>query len=400
MSSTTSRKPQDAAKSFPLARTIWRRTMCSMKGSLPSPETAPALKHMTSLALVGLATALSTMAGQHLAATDVVMLHLGAIALAATRLGRGPAVTAAAASVLAYDFFRVPPYHTLKVEDERHLLTFAMMFGMGLFISHLSTRIRREALQARAAAVRADIEETRSSLLSSVSHDLRTPLATITGAASTLRDQNTNLDAEQRSELIDAICVEAERLERLVRNLLDMTRLQAGVGEVKREWVPLDEIVGSALSRVEAQLSGRKVSAEIPADLPLVSVDPLLIEQLFVNLLENVARHTPPATAVEIRARACDGGLEADVADHGTGIPLGLEQRIFDKFFRATAAANGAGLGLAVCRAIAVAHGGTLEVVGGSGGALFRLRLPAVGAAPSIPEDTDALTERGRADET
>jgi two-component system, OmpR family, sensor histidine kinase KdpD len=182
-----------------------------------------------------------------------------------------------------------------------------------------------------------------------------------------------------------------------VRNLLDMTRLQAGAVEIKREWVPLDEVVGSALSRVESQLAGRKVLAEIPAHLPLVSVDPVLIEQLFVNLLENVARHTPAGTAVEIRARRCSDGVQADVADHGTGIPIGLEQRIFEKFFRGTARPSGAGRGLAICRAIAVAHGGRLEVAGGpDGGAVFRLRLPAVGSPPSsIPEDVDSEIERG-----
>ena len=342
------------------------------------------------IVLVAIATAAGVVARGHLAPADVVMLYLLGIGVAAARLGRGPSLLASALSVLAYDIFLVPPLYTIKVEDERHLLTFAMMFVVGLAINHLTQRIRREAEQAKAAALRARTEEMRSSLLSAVSHDLRTPLAAITGAASTLRTGGDALDLGQRADLVDAICVEAERLDRLVRNLLDMTRLESGAVQIRREWVPLDEIVGSALARLDGQLSGRAVKAHVPDDLPLVSVDPVLIEQLFVNLLENVVRHTPPGAAVEISARARPGGVEVQVADQGPGIAAGDEQRIFDKFFRGTTtAAVGAGLGLAICRAIAAVHEGTLAAENGrQGGAIFRLQLPVGGAAPApLPVD-------------
>jgi K+-sensing histidine kinase KdpD len=353
--------------------------------------------HVASLILVGGATAVGIMARAHLAPADVVMLYLVVIGLAAARLGRWPAVTASTVSVLAYDFFLVPPLYTLKVEDERHLLTFAMMFVVGISISHLTLRIRREAQQAKAAAIRAETEEMRSSLLSAVSHDLRTPLAAITGAATTLRDQDANLDRAQRADLADAICVEAERLDRLVRNLLDMTRLESGAVQVKREWVPLDEIVGSALARLDSHLAGRKIQADIPDDLPLVSVDPVLVEQVFINLLENVSRHTPGGSSVEIGARCNGDAVQIEVADRGPGIPRGFEQRIFEKFFRGTTSdLNGAGLGLAVCRAIATAHGGTLEAANRTaGGAVFRLELPLVGTPPSLPSDLERASTNG-----
>jgi two-component system, OmpR family, sensor histidine kinase KdpD len=339
--------------------------------------------------LVAAATGAGVLGRRHLAPADLVMLYLLVIAVAAARLGRGPSLAASALSVLAYDMFLVPPFYTLKVEDERHLLTFAMMFLVGLATSHLTQRIRREAELTKAAELRARTEEVRSSLLSAVSHDLRTPLGAITGAASTLRGAGDTLDGAQRADLVDAICVEAARLDRLVRNLLDMTRLDSGTLQIARDWVPLDEVVESALGRLDDQLSGRAVRADIPDQLPLVSVDPVLLEQLFVNLLDNVVRHTPATAAVTITARHDDTSVvQVDVADEGPGLAPGDEQRVFQKFFRGRGAGSGgAGLGLAICRAIATVHGGTLEAHNRpTGGASFRLSLPLPGAAPSLPD--------------
>jgi two-component system sensor histidine kinase KdpD len=235
---------------------------------------------------------------------------------------------------------------------------------------------------ARDAALRAKTEELRSGLLSAVSHDLRTPLATITGAATTLR-QSAELPAAERRELLDAICEEAERLERLVANLLDMTRLDSGAVEPKREWVPLEEVVGGALTRLERRLGGRPVKISIPPDVPLVSLDPVLVQQLFVNLLENAAKYTPAGSEIEIRGAREGGTLVVDVADRGPGIPPGDEERVFERFHRgAHAGVRGVGLGLPIARAIAQAHGGRLVAANRpGGGAVFRLTLP-IGAHP------------------
>ncbi len=240
----------------------------------------------------------------------------------------------------------------------------------------------RLAEEARDAALRAKTEELRSGLLSAVSHDLRTPLATITGAATTLR-ASSDLPVEQRRELLDAICEEAERLERLVANLLDMTRLDSGTVEPKREWVPLDEVVGGALTRLERRLAGRPVKTSIAPDLPLVSLDPVLVQQLFVNLLENAAKYTPTRTEIEIRASREGGTLVVDVADRGPGIPPGDEERVFERFHRgAHAGVRGVGLGLPIARAIAQVHGGRLVAANRpGGGAVLRLTLP-IGAPP------------------
>ncbi|HEX9049357.1 MAG TPA: sensor histidine kinase KdpD [Anaeromyxobacter sp.] len=246
----------------------------------------------------------------------------------------------------------------------------------------------RLAEEARDAALRAKTEELRAGLLSAVSHDLRTPLATITGSATTLRD-SPGLPEPARMDLVEAICEEAERLERLVANLLDMTRLDSGAVEPKRDWVPLEEVVGGALTRLERRLAGRRVTTLIAPDLPLVSLDPVLVQQLFVNLLENAAKYTPPGSEIEIRAGREGGTLFLDVSDRGPGIPPGDEERVFERFHRGKhAGVRGVGLGLPIARAIAQAHGGRLVAANRpGGGAVFRLTLPIGANPPGAPAE-------------
>jgi len=248
------------------------------------------------------------------------------------------------------------------------------------------------AREAEASALRAKAEEMRSSLLSAVSHDLRTPLAAITGAASALRDPAAQFSPAQQEELLSDIQVEAARLERLVANLLDMTRVESGGLRVQRDWVPLEEMVGSALARLDRVLGGRPVDVSIAPGLPLLSVDPLLIEQVLVNLIENAAKYAPSSSCIDIEGRLGGGGIVVEVKDRGPGIRAGDEQRVFDKFYRgADTTVAGAGLGLAICKGIVEAHGGTIGVENRSdGGAVFRILLPnAGGDAPTM----DALRE-------
>jgi two-component system sensor histidine kinase KdpD len=246
----------------------------------------------------------------------------------------------------------------------------------------------RLADEARHAALRAKTEELRSGLLSAVSHDLRTPLAAITGAGTMLR-QDGALDPALRRDLVETICEEAERLERLVSNLLDMTRLDSGAVQPKREWVPLVEVVGAALTRLERRLAGRRITTTIAEDVPLLSVDPVLVQQLFLNLLENAAKYTPPGSEIDIRAVREGGTLVVDVGDRGPGIPPGQEERVFERFHRGEhAGVRGVGLGLPIARAIAQAHGGRL-VAGNrpGGGAVFRLTLPLPAEPPPRSAD-------------
>ncbi|PYM67335.1 MAG: two-component system sensor histidine kinase KdbD, partial [Candidatus Rokuibacteriota bacterium] len=179
------------------------------------------------------------------------------------------------------------------------------------------------AEQAQDAQVKMEAEQLRNALLSAVSHDLRTPLAGIRGAASSLVEQGDRLDAAIRTDLAASIAEEAERLDRLLGNLLNMTRLEAGVVQPKKEWHPLEEIVGAALGRVAAALRDRPVHVSVPPDLPLVPLDGILIEQVLINLLENALRYTPPDTPVEITATAQEGQVTVEVADRGPGLPAG-----------------------------------------------------------------------------
>jgi two-component system sensor histidine kinase KdpD len=181
-------------------------------------------------------------------------------------------------------------------------------------------------------------------------------------------------------------------LERLVRNLLDMTRLESGALVVKREWVPLEEVVGAALTRLEGQLADRSVRTDLPADLPLVSVDAILLEQLFVNLLENATKYTPASSPLELAARATPSAVVVELADRGPGLPPGSEGRIFEKFFRGPHQGTpGAGLGLAICLGIAHAHGGELVAENRpGGGAVFRLTLPQRERPPGVPSEVDS----------
>ncbi|NUP11612.1 MAG: sensor histidine kinase KdpD [Polyangiaceae bacterium] len=469
---------------------------------------------------------------------DFEMLFLLAVMIS-SRFGRGPSILAAALAVAAYDFFFVAPHFTFAIADTHYALTFGMMFGVGLVLSTLTLRVRRQEIEARAreeqtrtlyalsrdlavarelpdiaelaarhaadvfqakalvlmpnaqralgtvgsspsgltleasdvsvakwslehgkpagagtetlpgagvlclplmataapaailalvpgehgeltaeergfletfgrqialaleraslaeqarkSAVMAKAEELRSSLLASVSHDLRTPLAAITGAATTMRDE-TDLPEATRSDLLHSICDEAERLERLVSNLLDMTRLESGTVRLRREWVPVEEPIGSALVRLEKKLGTRRVTTKLADDLPMIFVDPMLIEQLFFNLLENAAKYTPEGSSIDIDARAEPDRVVIEIADRGPGIREGDEERIFERFYRGDhAKVSGVGLGLPICRAIATVHDATLTAGNRTGGgAVFTLSLPRDEQPPSVPSPVDA----------
>jgi two-component system sensor histidine kinase KdpD len=459
----------------------------------PVSPRVPPEHYLAATAIVGVTLGVAMLLRELFQLPDLEMLFLLAVMAVAGLFGQRPAVLAAALGVACYDFFFVPPFHTFSVEDRRYLLTFGMMFAVGLVMSELATRLRRQerlasgreertaalyaltrelasaeqpqdiaasaarhvahsfgarvvvlapaldgeltplgaagsdvpletadlavakwtfehgqlaglgtdtlpgskavamplqagssrlgvlvlvpaeqgalradqrdlldvfsrqvavslerarlSEEAKAAALRARTEEMRSSLLSAVSHDLRTPLASITGAATVLRDE-PNLEVETKSELVESIVDQAERLERLVGNLLDMTKLESAGIALRKDWVPLEEIIGSALTRLETRLGDRVVNVDIAPDVPLVFVDPVLLEQLFLNLLENAIKYTPPSSAIGIRAMRLGDQVAIDVYDHGPGMPAGAEEAVFDKFFRGPhPGVQGAGLG-------------------------------------------------------
>ena len=287
---------------------------------------------------------------------------------------------------------RVPRRRAMVPAQRHQLETFANQTALALERLQLAN-------ETEVARLRIETEELRNSLLSSVSHDLRTPLAAITGAASTLLEGGATVDAGTRRELLESIHEEAERLNRLVQNLLEMTRLSSGVLRLRRDWHPFEEIVGAALGRLAGPLASRRVITRIPDDLPLVQIDDVLIEQVLINLLDNAVKHTPPGTPITIVATAAEQTVRVQVSDRGSGVPRGEEDEIFEKFYRgAPARGRGTGLGLAICKAIVQAHGGRIWAQNlPEGGASFFFTLPQSDRPPALVPEQEHL--RGATDD-
>jgi two-component system sensor histidine kinase KdpD len=264
-------------------------------------------------------------------------------------------------------------------EQRRLAETFATQIATSLERARLAEETERARLQI-------ETEQLRSTLLSSVSHDLRTPLAVMKGVASTLVADDVELSPGVRKDLNMTLLEETERLDRQVRNLLDMTRLESGAVRPKKEWYSLQEIVGAPWSRMESRLDARPVTVNVDAELH-VPADIVLIEQVLVNLLENAVKYTLPGTPIEVSAQRAGAEVVVTVSDRGPGIPEDERERIFEKFNRGPSerTKGGVGLGLTICRAIVIAHGGRIWVENRSGGgASFRFALLLEGEPPSL----------------
>jgi len=267
------------------------------------------------------------------------------------------------------------------VDPERMDLVTSMAAQIALALER--ARLAEERAEARLLARH---EQVRSALLSSVSHDLRTPLGTITGATSSLLDPGPEAAPEDQRVLLGTIHHEARRLLRMVNNLLDATRLESGPVRLRTEWAAAEEVVGSALARLEDLLDRRPVAVELPEQW--VPMDPVLMEQALVNVLENAVKFSPPGSAIGIRGWVESGLFHLEVADRGPGIPPEERGRVFEKLYRGAGANGipGAGLGLAVCRGVLEAHGGAIEALeAAGGGARIVMTLPLDGAPPLGP---------------
>ena len=255
--------------------------------------------------------------------------------------------------------------------EQIHVLEgFANQTAMALERAFLSREAQR-------ALLKAETETLRNTLLSSISHDLRTPLTAVTGAASTLLQKDVTIHPEDRLELLQTIHEEAEHLNRIIRNVLDMTRLESGAIKINKEWQSLEEIAGMVLGRLADKLKDHPLTTHLPEDLPLIHCDGLLLGQVLTNLLENAVKYTPSGTPVELSASIRGNSVMVELADRGPGIPPGSEERIFEKFVRGEAAVGGVGLGLTICRTIVTAHNGRIWAENRpGGGAVFRFTLP------------------------
>jgi two-component system, OmpR family, sensor histidine kinase KdpD len=486
----------------------------------------PLTRYVLGLGLVAAATVLSALVAPFISPTNLVVIYLLSVVLAAVYLGRGPAILTSILSVAVFDFFFVPPSFTLAVSDSEYLLTFIGLLAVGLVISQLMALVREQAnaaqrreaqtielyelgrdltvtagleavtqtaishvsqtfsrevaiflpvgknltayatspglvisdndlavatwafehgqvagrgtdtlpealmryqplkttlgvvgilgvkpstpdrfltreqlrtLDAFANQIALAIERARlaeqthqaelleitdklqTALLNSISHDLRTPLVSITGALSSLANDQVALDESARRSLIETASEEADRLNRLVGNLLDMTRLESGSIRVKFEACDIQDLIGAALEEFGSRLENRSVKVEIPDDLPLVQMDFVLIERVLVNVIDNAQKYSPPETSIEIKVYVAGAFIEIQVADRGEGIPPEDLKRIFDKFYRVQRPDNvsGTGLGLAISKGIVEVHGGFISAENRSGGGtIITIALP------------------------
>jgi two-component system sensor histidine kinase KdpD len=272
----------------------------------------------------------------------------------------------------------------ILTSDQRRLLN-ALSDQAAVAIDRI--RLAQEIEEARLVA---ESERLRNALLTSISHDLRTPLASIIGAVTSLRSYGNEYGEDARQVLMSTIQEEAERLNRFVGNLLDMTRLESGALDMKLEPVDIADVVGTVLRRLAKLLSGHQVLAQVPKDLPMVSADFVLLEQVLANLLDNAGKYAPGGTRIEISARRSQQKVVIQVRDEGEGIPPDAFVRIFDKFYRVNAGDRkraGTGLGLAICKGFVKSMGGEIGVQNREdrSGAIFSVSLSA--AEPATIRD-------------
>ncbi len=252
---------------------------------------------------------------------------------------------------------------------------------------------------AQSAVVAMESERLRNSLLSAISHDVRTPLTTIVGISTTLASDRL-ISLESRREMVDALQEEALRMNNLVTNMLDMAKLHAGGVKLNKQWQMLEEVVGSALGELSRTLANGRIKVDVAADIPCLEFDAVLLERVFCNLLDNAAKYTQPDSTIWIVAKQAGENIVVAIEDDGPGIQKGMEEAIFEKFTRGDpeSALIGVGLGLSICRAIVDAHGGHIWAEKREqGGARFVFSLP-IGSPPlgEIPPDFDRLISTDR----
>ena len=326
--------------------------------------------------------------------------------------GRWAALVTALVGAVAFNLAFLEPYGTLKVDLLDDAIALVVYVAVALAVGTLVAleRERREEAEARAAEIEAlsdeqerlraerarlaaekDVAELagqhRSALLRSVSHDLRTPLATIRAVTSDLRDGTADYDDATRDELLDLVVDEAERLDRLVANLLSLSRVEAGALEPDRQPVAIDELLSERVRRLKRLLRDRRIITDVPFALPLADVDHTLVDQVITNLLENAVRHSPEGSIIRVRARARDTWIEVSVADAGPGIDASLRDAVFEPFRRGVGGGS-SGVGLAICKAIVEAHGGSIEARAANGGGaelVFTVPMRAARDSAAVP---------------
>ncbi len=311
--------------------------------------------YLKSVGLVFVITLFGEFVKRGLEPTNLVMFYLLAVVIAAIRWGQGPAILTSILSVLLFDFFLVPPYLTFSVADIQYIFTFIGFLIVGIVVSTLASKTREHIIQRQT-------EKLQTALLSSISHDLRTPLSSITGSLTALIDNHDSLDNITRKELLDTAFEESERLNRLVGNLLDITRVEANALRINRKPCELRDVLGSALGQLKEKIGSRNIKIDIPMDFPELSMDFSFMMKVFFNLIDNALKYSSSDAPIDIKATLLKDKAMIEIKDQGIGVPKEDIGRIFDKFYRVERPQQitGTGLGLSICRGIIEAHGGEI----------------------------------------
>jgi len=294
---------------------------------------------------------------------NVSLIFLLAVLFPAVSFGMWPAIYASFLSFLAYNFFFIHPIYTLTVAEPHELLALVIFLIVAIITSALAGRVRDQAREMVRARTAAETERVRNTLLAAISHDFRTPLSSILGAATSLLDYRDKLGASAQADLLGQIKQEAEGLDEMVRNLLAITRIDAGGLELNYDWVDLREVVQRVINAARRRGAAQRITAALPGDLPMVRADAMLAEQALGNVVNNAVLHTPMETTITVDAVVDPASVSLRVTDDGPGIPAETLPHAFDKFVRVrragTAGREGTGLGLAIARGIVEAHRGS-----------------------------------------
>lgn len=327
-----------------------------------------------------------------LALANLSLIFLTAVLACAVLAGSYAAFISALLNFIIFNVGFTEPYFSLAVSEREQLVTLLFFLIVALVVGNITGVSRERMLALNASRLAEEHERLRSALLASVSHDLRTPLASIIGSSSSLRALDPQLTSQDRFELLDGILNESERLNRYIQNLLDMTRLGHGELAIQRDWISVDDLVASARKRLAGSLTPFNVQQVWDSELPLLHVHPALVEQALVNVLENAARFSPAGGQITISAATDETAsrMTLTVSDAGPGIPRHLREQVFEMFFTGNdgdRSLHGTGLGLAICRGMLGAHGGTVTATNGPDGngtsIIMTLPLPTPSQEPS-----------------
>ena len=325
---------------------------------------------------------------------DVAMIYLLGVVTVSSRCSWGHSIFAVMMSVALTNLLFVPPFYTFDVENVRSFTTFVVMFLVGSLVTWLSMNLRRKIEEIRVKEkerslflmqneenrVKSEKEKMKNDLLSAIAHDLRTPLSSIAGNATVLLQDTSKINDTKKIEMLKTISEEAFRLSRLVENILSITKLESSDFNVKKDWYPLEEIVSSSITRVEKMYFDRKLEVNFPDKMVMLHIDPVLIEQVLINLLENAAKYSPSRSPVKIEVSTKDSFVTVSIIDKGKGVPESELIKIFDKFYRlhdGETKPESSGIGLSVCRTIIKVHEGDIKAENfQSGGFMVSFTLP------------------------